>query len=47
LLLVDETFFVHLIFNKGARETTIKSELYKEGKLVSTKKQVLLTSDGG
>jgi len=44
---VDETFFVPLIIHRGATETTIKVELYEEGKLISTKKQLLLTSDGG
>lgn len=44
--LVDETFFVPVIIQKGATETTIKAELYEEGKLVSTKKQLLLESGG-
>ena len=44
---VDETFFVPLIIQKGATELTIKAELYEEGKLASTKKQLLLASSGG
>jgi len=44
--IVEETFFVPLIIQKGATETTIKAELYEEGKLVSTKKQLLLASGG-
>lgn len=43
---VDETFFIPLIIQRGATETTIKAELYEEGKLVSTKKQLLLASSG-
>ena len=33
--LVEETFFVPLIIQRGATETTIKAELFEEGKLVS------------
>jgi len=44
--LVEETFFVPLIIQRGATETTIKAELYEEEKLVSTKKQLLLASGG-
>ncbi|MBL0202348.1 MAG: hypothetical protein IPP81_19985 [Chitinophagaceae bacterium] len=44
--MVEETFFVPLIIQRGATETTIKAELYEEGKLVSTKKQLLLASGG-
>ncbi len=43
---VDETFFVPIIIQQGATETTIKAELYEEGKLISTKKQFLLESLG-
>ncbi|MGB8191751.1 MAG: hypothetical protein WCF67_07530 [Chitinophagaceae bacterium] len=43
---VEETFFVPFIIQRGATETTIKAELYEEGKLVSTKKQLLLASSG-
>jgi len=44
--IVEETFFFPLIIQRGATETTIKAELYEEAKLVSTKKQLLLTWSG-
>jgi hypothetical protein len=44
--MVEETFFVPLIIQKGATELTIKAELYEEGKRVSSKKQLLLTGAG-
>lgn len=43
---VDETFFVPLIIQKGPIELIIKAELYEDVKLVSTKKQLLLISEG-
>jgi len=44
--LVDDAFYVPLIIQKGATQTTIKADLLEEGKLVSTKKQFLLTWAG-
>jgi hypothetical protein len=44
--LVDDTFYVPLIIQRGATQTTIKADLLEEGKLVSTKKQFLLTWAG-
>ena len=44
--IVEETFFVPLILQKGATELTISAKLYEEGKLVSTMKQLLLTWAG-
>lgn len=38
---VDEIFFVPFLIQQGATEITIKAELYEEGILVSTKKQLL------
>ena len=43
---VDETFFVPILIQKGATQTTIKAELYEEEKMVSAKKQLLLTWSG-
>jgi len=43
---VDETFFVPLIIQRGATQTTIKADLLEDGKLISTKKQFLLTWSG-
>lgn len=43
---VDDTFFIPLLIQKEVAHTTIKAELYEEDKLVSTKKQLLLTWSG-
>ena len=43
---VDEIFFVPLIIQKGATQTTIKADLYEDGTLISTKKQLLLAWAG-
>ena len=44
--IVDEVFFVPLIIQKGATQTTVKADLYEDGVLISTKKQLLLTWAG-
>ena|ERR1035437_7902926 len=44
--IVEETFFVPFIIQQGATGITIKAELYEGEKLVSTKKQFLLTWSG-
>ena len=43
---VDDTFYVPVIIERGAVEVTIKAELYEGGKLVSSKKQFLLSTSG-
>lgn len=43
---VSDTFFVPFIIQRGATDMTIKAELYEEDKLVSTKKQFLLSWSG-
>jgi|GEM_PF-6658625 len=43
---ISETFYVPLIIQAGTTDITIKAELYEEDKLVSTKKQFLVTWSG-
>ncbi len=44
--IVDEIFFVPLIIQKGATQTTVRADLYEDGALISTKKQLLLAWAG-
>lgn len=44
--LVDDTLFVPLLIQKGVTELTVKADLLEEGKVVSTKKQFLVSWSG-